>query len=126
MNAVMSEATPLWLISANDLLSGEVVYLADQGKWTNELAQAVCIDDKQEAEKARQSAELQHDKIVGPIVVGATYHAEKNELMFNHFRDRFRDSGPTHRSELARVASPAYAPQGYAAAQTTSHATGVA
>lgn len=126
MNAVTSEATPLWLISANDLLSGEVVYLADQAEWTRELAQAVCIDNEQAAEQARQSAELQHDKIVGPIVVGATYHAGENKLMLNHFRDRFRDSGPTHRSELARVASPEHALQGYVAAQITSHATGVA
>lgn len=105
MNAVISEATPLWLISANDLLLGDVVYLAEQNEWTRDLGEASCFDSQPAAEQARLAAEDQHDKVVGPIVVGASYRTDEKALMLNHFRDRFRESGPTHREGFSRVPS---------------------
>jgi len=65
MNAVAKDIFPnnavsVWLISANDLLSGQVVYQS-------------------------------------PLIVDAHLHTDKT-LTLTHFRNRFRESGPTHRS----------------------------
>lgn len=102
MNAVIFETTRLWLISANDLLLGDVVYLSDQSSWTRELTDAKCFITEQAAGQARLQAESQSDLVVGPILVAASWHASEQRVEFDHYRDRFRDSGPTHRKELSR------------------------
>jgi hypothetical protein len=107
MNAVISEATRMWLISANDLLLGDVVYLSGQSTWTRELTGAEFFISEQAAEQARIQAESQSNQVIGPIVVAASWHASDQRVELDHYRDRFRESGPTHRKELSRPFQPA-------------------
>ena len=83
------------VITANDLLTGEAVYLSASGKWSPHHSDAVLFDDIQ-AEK-RLANILQADtSIVGAYLAGATSESGKPSSPI-HFREVFRTKGPSNR-----------------------------
>lgn len=94
------ESTPVWLISANDLLEGGVVYLTEKSEWSRSLSSARIIKDKETAAELLADIEKNQTFVVSPFSVNACLSLS-GDLTLPHFRDRYRESGPTHRSSTA-------------------------
>lgn len=94
-----AEATPVWLISANDLLMGNVIYFNEASDWSRSLSTALKMVDIETANTLLADIELNQTHIVSPMIVNASLSPE-GELMLSHFRDQFRESGPTYNSTV--------------------------
>ncbi|SDW08520.1 DUF2849 domain-containing protein [Roseicitreum antarcticum] len=89
----MSRAFTPSVIAANHLLTGEVVYLNDAGRWTPEHSRARLFTDADVAQ-----AELARDwaaEVVGAGLAAAQAGPDGPEPV--HFRDVFRARGPSNR-----------------------------
>ena len=82
------------IITANDLLSGEVVYLTASGKWSHVHTDALMFDD---TKAGARLAEVQRrdTAIVGAVLAGAAMGANGPSPI--HFREVFRATGPSNR-----------------------------
>lgn len=89
------------VISANDLLSGDVVYLDASGAWTRALAGAVLIADGQEADALLREAKAQPGNVIDPYLIDVTVGPDGP--IPSHIRERLRDSGPSFRTNLQRT-----------------------
>lgn len=82
------------VITANDLLDGDVIYLAADDTWTRHLTEAEVLDDEAHAQIRLIEAEQQADRVVGPyladVLAGPTGPAP------SHFREVFRATGPSN------------------------------
>lgn len=90
----MSRAFTPSVIAANHLLTGEVVYLSDEGGWTPAHARARLFTDADVAQ-----AELTRDwsaVVVGAGLAAAQSGPDGPEPV--HFRDVFRARGPSNRA----------------------------
>lgn len=81
------------VISANDLLSGAVIYLAADDTWVTEMAGAEYLTDAARAEARLTHAEGQPEIAVGPYLAPADAGAAGP--VPNHFRETFRAQGPS-------------------------------
>lgn len=97
----MSRKTGPQIVSANDLLEGDVVYLDGTGEWTRDLNQAVVAQDPEAAQQLLATAEAQQDKIVGPTLIEISLSASGVRKPV-HYRDIFRERGPSNRPDLGR------------------------
>ena len=80
------------VITANDLLTGEVVYLAPAHRWSPELSAAKVFGVLDEAKGALAAASSE------AVVVG-TYLAEVSNdtaVTPRHYRESFRHKGPSN------------------------------
>ena len=80
------------VITANDLLTGEVVYLDPAHRWLPELSAAKVFNALDEAEGELAAA------VSDAVVVGA-YLAEvstDSDVTPRHYRERFRHKGPSN------------------------------
>lgn len=89
------------IVSANDLLVGDVVYLTSGETWTREITDAAVAETKAEAEGLLTAATAQQDRVVGPYLVDIELGGRPQPL---HFRERYRDMGPSNRLDLGRQA----------------------
>ncbi len=95
-----------FLLTANDLLDGEIVYFADGGRWTRRLSEALRLDDKAEAERRLAEAVQDESRVVSPELAAldgeedADADAEFPSLV--RLRDAIRIEGPTTHPELGR------------------------
>ena len=90
------------IVSANDLLDGDVVYLDAAGAWTRALRDATVAETPDAADQLQILAD-QPDKVIGPYLLDVTI--DDDGLPFpSHFREKFRDRGPTIRTDLGRQA----------------------
>lgn len=90
------------IISANGLLDGEVVYLQQDGAWTRTLRQAAIASTADEAEALLALSE-QPGQVVGPYLLDVQLCADGCPAPV-HFRERFRELGPSNRPDLGRQA----------------------
>lgn len=81
------------IVSANDLLSGAVIYLAADDSWVATMAEAEFITDPERAEARLTLAERQPEIAVGPYLAPAD-NTPAGPVP-NHFRERFRAAGPS-------------------------------
>ncbi|MGF1476341.1 MAG: DUF2849 domain-containing protein [Geminicoccaceae bacterium] len=98
------------VVTANDLLEGDVVYLDLDGGWTRRLENAAIATTAEEAERLLKIAEAQPDRVVGPYwaevrLTGGT--APKPV----HYREAIRTRGPSIRRDLGRQADPRFQEQ---------------
>ncbi len=92
----------LRIVSANDLLKGDVIYLAQDGGWTRRLAAAALARTEAEAATLLERAEAQPHRAVGPFLADVALDgAEPRPL---HRRELFRARGPSTRPDLGRQA----------------------
>ncbi|MCB1359334.1 MAG: DUF2849 domain-containing protein [Maritimibacter sp.] len=87
----MSRPEPAQFVTANDLLTGEVVFLAADGTWVAELAGAMLIADPDEAAHRLALAQADEGRVVGAYLAKAAAGASPL-----HFRERFRATGPSN------------------------------
>lgn len=91
------------IVSANDLLRGDVIYLDMAHGWTRSLRSAAVARTAEAADALLVAASAQPEKAVGPYLLNVTI--DDDGLPFpSHFREKFRDRGPTNRLDLGRQA----------------------
>jgi|AACY02.3.fsa_nt_gi Protein of unknown function (DUF2849). len=90
------------IVSANDLLDGDVVYLDAAGGWTRALAEAAVARDAEAAEALLACAAAQQSRVVGPALADVALEPGGPRPL--HFREAFRARGPSHRPDLGRQA----------------------
>ena len=89
------------IVSANDLFDGDVVYLDDNDAWTRHLAKAAVAKTPNGAEALLHRA-TQPGLVIGPFLVDVTLDDGAPTPL--HFRDHFREHGPSNRTDLGRQA----------------------
>lgn len=82
------------VITANDLLEGDVIYFTADNTWTRNMSEAELITDEAEAQLRLLEAEKQNLKIVGAYLADAK--AGPNGPEPTHFREEFRRTGPSN------------------------------
>lgn len=90
------------ILTANDLLSGGVVYLTSQNNWSPFISQAHVSDGaatNEHLESVGYQAEAEQI-IVGPFLIAVTI--ENGIPRPTRFRERLRVNGPSVRSEFSK------------------------
>ncbi len=87
------EFTPK-VVTANDLLEGDVVYQTADDRWSRRLAEAELIEDEAHATIRLLDASQQANTIVGAYLADA--RATNNGPAPTHFREAFRMRGPSN------------------------------
>lgn len=82
------------VVTANDLLEGDVIYLAPSGAWVRALDQAALFTAPESAEAALAQASAQTDRLVGAYLAPA--RATPDGPAPGHFREAFRARGPSN------------------------------
>lgn len=82
------------VVTANDLLEGDVIYLTADDRWSRDLAEAELITDEAHAQIRLLEAERQASRIVGAYLADATAGPGGPEPA--HFREQFRRTGPSN------------------------------
>ncbi len=93
----MAKAFQPQVATANDLLTGDVVYLAADGEWTRELAGALVARTPDDAQAILAQAD-QPAKVVGAYLVAVEPGLTGPRP--SHFRERFRLLGPSVRADF--------------------------
>ena len=83
------------VLTANDLLEGDVVYLTPDGAWTRRLGSARLFVDEAEADSKLAAAQLQEDAVIGPYLAAAV-PGDRDSPQPTHFREAFRATGPSN------------------------------
>ncbi len=94
-NPSIAEANTVWLISANDLLMGDVVYMTQKIEWSRVLTEAFPMGEKSVALSNLTNVVSDQSIVLGHTLVEASLHAD-GALSLSHYRDRIREGGPTH------------------------------
>lgn len=92
----MKQSAHQKIITGNDLLSGEVVYLSAIGNWTRLHEAAGLLASSEVAEARLAEIVAQDTTVVGPYIADATQN-EFDATVPVHFREVFRATGPTNR-----------------------------
>lgn len=82
------------VLTANDLLEGDVVYLTADDRWTRRHQDAELLEDEAVAEDRLLWAETQGARIVGPYLADAREGPDGPEPV--HFREAVRTRGPSN------------------------------
>ncbi|MEH6835214.1 MULTISPECIES: DUF2849 domain-containing protein [Falsihalocynthiibacter] len=90
----MARAFTPKVVTANELISGDVVYLSADGKWAHRHADAELLTDEVRAAVRLQLAEAQVGQIVGAYLADAV--ASDAGPVPVHFREEFRAAGPSN------------------------------
>ena len=98
----MTKAFTPQIVSANDLFVGDVVYLTPAEDWTRDIAEAAIADSPARAEALLDTAMGQANQVIGPYLVAV---APGRRPTPTHFREQFRDLGPSNRPDLGRQAA---------------------
>ncbi|MBO6814590.1 MAG: DUF2849 domain-containing protein [Rhizobiaceae bacterium] len=99
----MARAFTPKVVTANDLLEGDVIYMTGDGNWTRDHAEAKLFEDEDEAKAALAKAETQSLKLVGAYLADAV-RGEDGKPEPVHFREAFRTRGPSNYPELGKQA----------------------
>ncbi|MCV6586825.1 MAG: DUF2849 domain-containing protein [Marinibacterium sp.] len=82
------------VVTASDLLEGDVIYLTADDRWSRDLAEAEVLTDEADAQLRLLFAEQQPDKLVGAYL--ADVRPGDNGPEPTHFREEFRRTGPSN------------------------------
>lgn len=82
------------VVTANDLLIGDVIYLTADDRWTRQHAEAELIEDEAHAQMRLLHAHAQKRIAVGPYLADAKHGSQGPEP--THFREAFRTRGPSN------------------------------
>ncbi len=83
------------VLTANDLLEGDVVYLAPNGRWTRDVAAARLFTDEREAARSLVEAESREDEVVGPYLAESADGGASGPQPVRN-REAFRATGPSN------------------------------
>jgi hypothetical protein len=82
------------VVTASDLLEGDVVYLTADDRWSRVHHEAELIEDEAEAQLRLLHAASQKRVVVGAYLADARMGARGPEPV--HFREAFRTRGPSN------------------------------
>ncbi|MCR9067492.1 MAG: DUF2849 domain-containing protein [Rhodobacteraceae bacterium] len=82
------------VLTANDLILGDVVYMTADGGWTRRHAEAELIEDAATADLKLLDAEARGHEVVGAYLADAVAGLRGPEPV--HFREAFRTRGPSN------------------------------
>ncbi len=92
----MARAFTPKVVTASDLLDGDVVYLTADDSWSRRLSDAVILTDEADAQlRLIESEKLSH-KLVGVYLADVADGPDGPEP--THFREEFRRTGPSNYS----------------------------
>lgn len=100
----MARAFTPKVITANDLLEGDVIYLTADDRWSRDLREAELITDEAHAQLRLLDAQRQVNKIVGAYLAEVAAGANGPEP--THFREDFRRTGPSNYAHGKQESSP--------------------
>jgi len=93
------------VVTANDLLTGEPVYLTEDGRWSPRHGDAALLTDVDAAQDRLGAAGEQSDRVIGAYLADARAGATGPEPV--HVREVIRTLGPSHdRLSTAAGAAP--------------------
>lgn len=92
------------IVTANDLLEGDVIYQTAHDTWSRDLSQAELITDEAHAQIRLLDAERQSGQIVGAYLADAVAGDSGPEP--THFREDFRRTGPSNYRHGKQESSP--------------------
>lgn len=90
----MHAPLPAQVITASDLLKGDVIYLTADDHWTRQLSKAELITDEAHAQLRLIDAQRQQDRVVGAYL--ADVAPGQPGPVASHFREAFRATGPSN------------------------------
>ncbi len=82
------------VVTANDLLEGDAVWLTSDDQWTRDISEAELIEDEAIAQDRLFFAMSQPNVVVGAYL--AESKASDNGPAPTHFRETFRTRGPSN------------------------------
>jgi uncharacterized protein DUF2849 len=82
------------VVTASDLLEGDVIYLTDDDTWTRQLSQAELITDEAHGQLRLIDAQRQKNTVVGAYL--ADVSPGQPGPVAAHFREEFRATGPSN------------------------------
>ena len=82
------------VVTTNDLLEGDAVWLTGDNRWSRTVAEAELIEDEAYARERLLHAQSQSDRVVGAYLADAKLGANGPESV--HFREVFRTRGPSN------------------------------
>lgn len=85
---------PTQVVTASDLLRGDVIYLTADDGWTRDLSQAELLDDEAHAQLRLLDASRQQSTIIGAYL--AEISPGQTGPVATHFREEFRATGPSN------------------------------
>ena len=83
------------IVTANDLLDGEVIYFTSANSWSVRFQDAVVANNEEQAGKFLQAANGQSDRVVGAYLTGV-HTNDQGKPQPAHFREAFRSRGPSN------------------------------
>ena len=81
------------VVTANDLLKGDVIYQTDTG-WSRDLADAEVLTDEAHADLRLIDGSQQINEVVGVYLMDVAIEGTAPET--THFREAFRAKGPSN------------------------------
>ena len=90
----MARAFTPKVVTANDLITGDVIYLAQDGSWVRCLSEAHLLTDQDAATARLFEAETQPHIAVGAYLADAA--PGQSGPTPTHFRESFRAVGPSN------------------------------
>ncbi len=85
------------VVTASDLLQGDVIYLSADDRWTRDLSHAELITDEAHAQLRLLDANRQQGKIVGAYLADVSPgQSGQSGPTAVHFREEFRATGPSN------------------------------
>ena len=93
------------VLTANDLLSGDVIYWDENGDWVLDFSDALYLDTEKLAFHVLRLAQKQGLETVGPYLADAELGPD-DKPQPSHFREEFRSVGPSnyHHGKQAELA----------------------
>lgn len=82
------------VVTATDLLDGDVIYLTADDRWSRDLSKAELIEDKAHAQLRLLFAEQQPGKLIGAYLAEMEPGLDGPRPL--HFRESFRSKGPSN------------------------------
>ena len=82
------------VVTASDLLDGDVIYLTADDRWSRDLAEAEVLTDEAHAQLRLIDAEQQANRLVGAYLADVALGPDGPEP--THFREAFRRTGPSN------------------------------
>ena len=90
----MSRAFTPKVVTANHLLEGDVIYLAEDDAWVRDIREAELIEDEAHGQLRLLHAQSQPEIVVGAYLADAK--ATEDGPAPTHFREAFRTRGPSN------------------------------
>ena len=99
----MARAFSPKVVTANDLLEGDVIYLDEAGNWSRRHEEARLFEDEASANEALSQAQKLGDRLVGAYLADAQKDKDGNPVPV-HFREAFRARGPSNHPDHGKQA----------------------